>query len=338
MTNLLNNLAQLAVITPDADQTMRGLQSALGLGAYKVWDFKPPVLFDTTYRGQPEAWRMKLGIAWVGDVQLEVIQPTGGQNLYEKFLDWRGGAGLQHVLIDRGQASYSDVAAALARLSFPLTQEAKTNPPLQIGGLKLPALPRFLARDFGLRFGYTDTFDSLKLSLEIAQFPPGLTPRVGTRVGRADYWLGDARTFEALPVDSLITALTKVYIVTRNLAALHAQYQKFQAEPLPALETTIVDLSGGPAVRLELAFVNLRTTQLVLVQPLDEAGLFARLLRERGEGAQVVGAVPRDPDPAQLIERCRARGFSLALSAQVEAQVLHYFEHPHLPFAIELAV
>jgi hypothetical protein len=86
MGNLLNRITQLAVITPDAGGTIRQLQTALGLGGFKIWDFKPPTLLGTTYQGQPEPWRMVLGIGWVGDMQVEVIQPTG-QEPVSKVLD-----------------------------------------------------------------------------------------------------------------------------------------------------------------------------------------------------------------------------------------------------------
>ena len=216
MAHFWRNLIQVSLVTPDELATIQSLQEALNLGAFKLWKFHSPVLFDTTLRDRAEPWTMQLAVTWIGDTQLEVIQPTGGTNLYQKYLDWKKGAGIEHISIDPAGRSYDSMAHDLSALGYPLVQQAKLNAPVQIAGLTLP-VPGFMANLMPTRFGYTDTFDVLKISLEAPAYPPGVNPRMGVRLGAPDVWVGRERApFEQLPVDSLITAISGV-------VASHAQ-------------------------------------------------------------------------------------------------------------------
>ncbi len=49
-----------------------------------------------TYRGKPSDWSSIIAFTWVGDRQLELIQPLNGPNIYSDFLD-KHGEGLHHL-------------------------------------------------------------------------------------------------------------------------------------------------------------------------------------------------------------------------------------------------
>jgi hypothetical protein len=335
----LNDITQLAVVTPHLDDTIRRLRKSFNLGAFKVWVFHPPALFDTTYLGKPEAWRMKLAVGWVGDMQLELIQPEGGQNLYQSYLDWKGRAGLQHFLINRGDQSYGGMKDQLAEIGFPIVQEGRTNVPLRFAGITFPPLPTFLAKKWATTFGYTDTFETLKISLETSRFPPGISPRLGLRLGVPDYWIGEDRgSFEQLPEGSLLTGISKLYVLVEEIDGVVAAYQKLRAETLESFETTVTDLESGLSYQIKLAFINLRSTQIVLLQPMDEGSFFASLLAERGEGGQILGATSRDNDLEVVLRRFQEKGYQMALSIRIGEQRLTYFYDPGAPFAVEIAL
>jgi hypothetical protein len=336
--NLLNDIQQVCVVTRDLRPTINTLRETLGLGAFKAWGFKSPHLLNTTLRNKPEPYTMGLAVTWVGNMQLEVIQPTGGHSLYQEYLDRHNHAGLQHFIMDRGTTSYSGVGRKLAELGFPLMQEARTNVGVQAGPVDLPPLPSSLATTVATHFGYTDTADTLKTSIEIAEFPLGLSPRLSLRLAQPGVWVGEQVNFDKLPADSLISDIRKLYLLVNDLDAALAHWQKLQAAPVPQADVPLTDMVTGAASRARLAFITLKRTQIVLAQPVEGEDVFARLLRQRGEGGQILGAVPRYTEPTELIEKFGARGWSLAFAVNVQDEVLRYFTHPDAPFAVEVSL
>lgn len=280
---------------------------------------------------------MGLALTWVGGMQLELIQPTGGRSLYQEYLDRHHRAGLQHFVVDRGNISYAAAARQLAELGYPLAQEARTNVGVQAGPVPLPPLPNALATTVSTHFGYTDTAETLKTSMELVEFPLGLSPRLSLRLAQPGAWVGDQVNFDQLPGDSLITDIRKLYVLVTDLEAALAHWQKFQSAPIPQANVPLTDLGTGAASRARLAFVTLKRTQIVLVQPVEGEDVFARLLRERGEGAQILGVIPRAKEAGAVVDQFTARGWSLALAVKVEGEVLRYFTHPEAPFAVEAA-
>jgi hypothetical protein len=335
--NFLNDIHQVCIVAPDLRPAIAQLRESLGLGSFKAWGFKPPHLLNTTLRGQPEPFTMGLAVTWVGNMQLEIIQPTGGKSLYQEYLNQQR-AGLQHFVVDRGASSFAAAARKLAELGYPLAQEARSNVGVQAGPVDLPPLPNSLATTVATHFGYTDTADTLKTSIEIVEFPMGLSPRLSLRLAQPGAWVGDQVNFDKLPGDSLITDIRKLYILARDLDAVLPHWQKFQSAPIPQADVPLTDLVTGAASRARLAFITLKRTQVVLVQPVEGDDVFARLLRQRGEGGQILGAVARYTDSAELTEKFAARGWTLALSVKVENEVLRYFTHPDAPFAVETAL
>src|SRR5690606_13832011 len=97
------------------------------------------------------------------------------------------------------------------------------------------------------------------------------------------------------------------------LDAVVPYWQKFQSAPIPQANVPLSDLDTEAASRARLAFITLKRTQIVLVQPVEGNDVFARLLRERGEGGQILGAVPRYTNAKELVAKFSARGWTLAL-------------------------
>lgn len=182
---LLTGLHQVCLVVEDFEQSVRALAAHLGIGPWKCWDYRPPKILDTRRDGKPAAWSMKLGVAWVGDVQLEVIQPTGGATIYRHFLDTQG-EGAHHLLVRTGPG-YFEAIRAFTAAGYPAVQAARINPPMQVGGLALPALPGFLARSIALQFTYHDTAAALGTVLEISKMPPGISFELGVRLGKPDF-------------------------------------------------------------------------------------------------------------------------------------------------------
>ena len=108
MTIATGPVSQIAWVTADIADTERYLTSAFGAGNWTRMNdihFAPE---DCTLRGEPADFVIHVSIVYVGDMQLEVIQPVSGDSIYAEFLE-KNGPGLHHICFD-----VDDMAASLA--------------------------------------------------------------------------------------------------------------------------------------------------------------------------------------------------------------------------------
>ncbi len=96
---------QVAVIVDDVDRAVEFL-TAVGLGPFEV---KTGVHPAARIHGEKKAYEAKLAFSMQGQVQLELIQPLTGDNIYKEQRDaW--GPSMHHV-----QVVVDDLDAAMAR-------------------------------------------------------------------------------------------------------------------------------------------------------------------------------------------------------------------------------
>ncbi len=319
-------LTQVAVITPDAERTALTLGAALGAGSFKLVDMGPPALFDTTMDDAPEAWTMRLGITWIGNTQLEIIQPLDGRTVMTEYLEARGGrAGVQHVFLDRGRVAYDEALARFAAAGHPLVQQAKMNAAGRIGPVPMPAMPSFLASKLGARFGYTRSRDALGLDIELARFPPGVSQRLALRAAIPDKWLpdGDKAHFETLPEGAPLADIDGVYVLTADVEAMAAAYGGLTGAP-----PTVKPESALPG-EVSAAPMRFGTTLLCPLQP--KSGPLRALLDAQGPGVTLLRARPADEGCADGLE---ARGWSIAAGDRGDVFLAR---HADVPFALWVA-
>lgn len=90
---------QIAWVTADLDTTERALTGLLGA---KKWVRIPDVHFapdSCTYRGKPADFVASISLSYLGDMQLELISPVHGENIYSDFLRDHG-PGLHHICME----------------------------------------------------------------------------------------------------------------------------------------------------------------------------------------------------------------------------------------------
>jgi hypothetical protein len=100
---------QTAWVVPDIAATEQHLTALAGI---REWTRLPDIRFDPescTFRGEPADFTAHISMAYVGEMQLELIQPVRGQSIYSEFLGSTGG-GLHHLCWE-----VEDLDGALAR-------------------------------------------------------------------------------------------------------------------------------------------------------------------------------------------------------------------------------
>lgn len=89
-------LDQIGIVVNDLDSFTHELTRLFGIGPFRIMEW-PLEGIDpqSTYHGRPENYRLRLAFATVGKIQIEVVQPLEGQNIYSDFLKEHG-PGLHH--------------------------------------------------------------------------------------------------------------------------------------------------------------------------------------------------------------------------------------------------
>ena len=109
MTLSVQSPTQIAWVTPDLDATETALTGLLGV---RKWVRIPDVHFppDTcSYRGKPADFVASISLSYLGDMQLELIEPVRWENIYSDFLR-QSGPGLHHICMEAHSPQAFDAA------------------------------------------------------------------------------------------------------------------------------------------------------------------------------------------------------------------------------------
>ncbi len=123
--SFISETMQVCVVTRDHRKKMQGFVE-LGIGPWAVYEFAAPMITETTYRGQPGNYAMRLCLAWTGNMLWEIIEPTEGESIYTEFLEEHG-EGIQHVAVACGEMSMEERKREFEARGFELAQSGIFN-------------------------------------------------------------------------------------------------------------------------------------------------------------------------------------------------------------------
>ena len=84
---------QVGVVVKDLDKTIEYF-SSLGIGPFEPLQ-RPPMV-ERRVRGKPADYKLKIALAQLGQIQLELIQPVQGECVQNEFLESKG-EGIHHL-------------------------------------------------------------------------------------------------------------------------------------------------------------------------------------------------------------------------------------------------
>jgi hypothetical protein len=311
---LITGIDQVCFVVRDLDAALAAMTSVLGIGPFKCFTLEPPALFETTIGGELATWSCKLAVALVGRTQWEVVQPLAGATTQAEHLAKRF-EGAQHVLIATARHSFEQAQAKLAELGHPLAQRAKVSLPMQLGPLTL-SLPPALAKAGATPFGYADTYDALGTVLEVAKFPPGVSPPLATRLGKPEWWVPQGSTNVTAKLENgVFDRVTKLSFLSRNARASAEQWVRFGVGPWWTKELGPDDLGAItlPEFRAQIAWCLLGETLLEIIEPVSGDTPHARLLESAGPGLHTVGVKSDSLALPQTLEHLRGAGLPVVL-------------------------
>ena len=114
MSAPVQTAVQIAWVTPSLEATEKALTATLGA---KKWIRMADVHFAPdacTHRGSPADFFANISLSYLGDMQLELIQPVTGESVYSEFLHEYPSGGLHHIAVEEPDPDHFDAALATA--------------------------------------------------------------------------------------------------------------------------------------------------------------------------------------------------------------------------------
>lgn len=148
---LKGGIAQLAILVKDLEGTVENYWNMFGIGPWQFYTYGKPLVKQMSYHGRPAEYKMRLALAQIGPMRIELIEVQEGASIYADFIKEHG-YGVHHfgLLVE-------DMNAALAQASsagFDMIQDGS---------------------GFGLHgdghYAYLDTEESLGVTLELIHRP-----------------------------------------------------------------------------------------------------------------------------------------------------------------------
>ncbi|GHJ38420.1 VOC family protein [Streptomyces sp. TS71-3] len=123
---LAHGFLQWCVVAPDLESRCAELERVYGPAGFWILENAP--VFEATYGGEPIDLHVNIALGYIGDINIEVIQPRpeGDPDLYTEFLDGHPEGGLHHLgfQVHDFEAAAADLAARFG----PAVQAAKFSP------------------------------------------------------------------------------------------------------------------------------------------------------------------------------------------------------------------
>lgn len=121
--NKNRKIFQIAWVTRDLEKSMDAWIEHLKVGPWRVYRFTDQSVKNLHVGGKrvEEPFEFRIAISWIGDMEVELIQPVKGPMIYEEFIQRRG-EGLHHIKEQIADADMADVVADYEARGIPVTQ------------------------------------------------------------------------------------------------------------------------------------------------------------------------------------------------------------------------
>lgn len=93
-SNPLGRLIQIGFVVPDLDRAIASMTSKFGTGRFMPL---PPNPHEVWFRGRMEMSNYQLAFGYMGEMNIELIMPLSGRNVYAEYLDRVPGGGVHHL-------------------------------------------------------------------------------------------------------------------------------------------------------------------------------------------------------------------------------------------------
>ena len=152
----ITNVVQVCLVVKDLDRTVEKFWKCFGIGPWHLYTYGKPLVKRMTRHGKPCEYKMRVALANIGQLRIELIEPLEGDTVYQEFVE-KHGYGVHHlgVLVENMEQSLRDAEAA----GFHMTQDGAGFGPDDDG-----------------HYAYLDTEDLIGTTIELVERPKRRNP------------------------------------------------------------------------------------------------------------------------------------------------------------------
>ncbi len=109
----ITNVVQVCILVRDLDATMKNFYERFGVGPWQIYTYDKKFVPNQTRNGEPTEYSSRIGLANIGNLRIELIQPLEGDTVYTDFIK-KHGYGVQHlgVLVENMEESLAKAKEA----------------------------------------------------------------------------------------------------------------------------------------------------------------------------------------------------------------------------------
>jgi methylmalonyl-CoA/ethylmalonyl-CoA epimerase len=119
---VFEKIMQVAVVVRDIDASVRKWSDVYGIGPWSIYELGPGRITDLRVRGEPAGFSMKIALTYIGNVEIELIEPLDERSIYAEFLSDRG-EGLHHLGLATSPGA--DLGALFSRRGIEAVQSGR---------------------------------------------------------------------------------------------------------------------------------------------------------------------------------------------------------------------
>jgi methylmalonyl-CoA/ethylmalonyl-CoA epimerase len=149
---LFKKILQIGFVVRDLEKSVRNYWEVSGIGPWSFYTMDQSNMLNTKVNGKDAKFSMRVALADLAGLQIELIQPIDGQNIYAEFLNEHG-EGIHHIAC--AVDDFDKTIATLKNKGVNVIQEGITTA--------------------GLGFAYLDMRNEMACITEIYKIPAGAT-------------------------------------------------------------------------------------------------------------------------------------------------------------------
>jgi 4-hydroxyphenylpyruvate dioxygenase-like putative hemolysin len=116
---LKNGVAQIGFVVKDLDKAVGAYWKLFGIGPWHFYTYGKPLVKHMTRNGQLAEHKMRLALAWIGPLRIELIEQLEGDTVYSEFIEQHG-YGVHHfgLLVEDMPEAIAQAEAAGLRMTM----------------------------------------------------------------------------------------------------------------------------------------------------------------------------------------------------------------------------
>jgi len=271
-------LRQTSIVVKDLEETIQQYRQLLGVENWETHDVDGSRMPVMTCHGRQVKHRFRIAHAMVGYIQLELIQPLEGENIFSAFLE-KHGEGLHHL----GHIKVNDIDEAIRDFEsrgFECIQSGRSDN----GG-----------------YAHIDMVKSLGAVIELVQRPQNTS--------------GNSIKTELHPPIVGNFDLRQICVVVRDMKEAMLNYQQIlgiavgESHNIDENRVSNMTYYGKPVKHVfSVAHAMVGETQLELIQPVEGENIYNDFLLEQGQGIHHLGHI-KVTNVDKAIHEFESRGF-----------------------------